>query len=139
MKQQDYLEIVEQNRGKHRPFLETLIQGRNRMSEGVTSNSIDGHEYIDLGLPSGTLWATMNVGATSETDYGNYYMYGMGSKTYDSSDTSYTGKENPLDLTKDTARVVWGGRWHMPTTTQLYELIENTNYEWVTNYKKQWH
>ena len=32
-----------------------------------------GHEYVDLGLPSGTKWATMNVGASSETDYGNYY------------------------------------------------------------------
>ena len=35
-----------------------------------------GHEYADLGLPSGTKWATMNVGASSETDYGNYYQYG---------------------------------------------------------------
>ena len=33
----------------------------------------NGHEYVDLGLASGTKWATMNVGASSETDYGNYY------------------------------------------------------------------
>lgn len=95
----------------------------------------NGHEYVDLGLPSGTLWATMNVGASSETEYGNYYMYGMGSKTYDSTDTPYAGTEDPLDLTKDTARVVWGGDWHMPTRAQMQELIANTTYQWVTNYK----
>lgn len=95
----------------------------------------NGHEYVDLGLPSGTLWATMNVGASSETDYGNYYMYGMGSKTCDSADTPYAGTEDPLDLSKDTARVVWGGSWHMPTRAQMQELTANTTYQWVTNYK----
>lgn len=95
----------------------------------------NGHQYVDLGLPSGTLWATMNVGATSETDYGNYYMYGKGSKTYDSADSPYSGTEDPLDLSKDTARVVWGGEWRMPTRVQMQELINNTTYQWVTNYK----
>lgn len=95
----------------------------------------NGHQYVDLGLPSGTLWATMNVGATSETDYGNYYMYGKGSKTYDSADSPYSGTEDPLDLSKDTARVVWGGEWRMPTRVQMQELIDNTTYQWVTNYK----
>lgn len=33
-------------------------------------------EFIDLGLPSGTLWADMNLGAYSEDDYGNYYAWG---------------------------------------------------------------
>ena len=94
----------------------------------------NGHEYVDLGLPSGTLWATMNVGATSETEYGNYYMYGMGSKTFDSTDTPYAGTEDPLDLSKDTARQTWGGDWHMPTETQIEELIANTTYQWVTDY-----
>ena len=34
------------------------------------------HEYVDLGFPNGTLWATMNVGANSETDYGLYFQWG---------------------------------------------------------------
>ena len=87
----------------------------------------NGHAYVDLGLPSGTKWATMNVGASSETDYGNYYMYGMGSKTYDSTDTPYAGTENPLDLSKDTAAQTWGGGWHMPTDTQFRELLNSSN------------
>lgn len=36
----------------------------------------NGHEYVDLGLPSGTLWATMNIGASAEEDYGDYYAWG---------------------------------------------------------------
>jgi len=64
----------------------------------------NGHTFVDLGLPSGTKWATMNVGAESETDYGNYYMYGKGATQYNSSDTAYAGIEDPLDLSVDTAR-----------------------------------
>lgn len=77
----------------------------------------NGHAYVDLGLPSGTLWATMNVGASSETGSGDYYMYGKGSSIYNSSDTTYAGTENPLSLSVDTARQVWGGDWHTPTST----------------------
>ena len=62
-----------------------------------------GHDYVDLGLPSGTLWATVNVGATTETDYGNCYMYGKGTTTYNSSDSAYTGTEDPLSSSVDTA------------------------------------
>lgn len=95
----------------------------------------NGYEYVDLGLPSGTLWATMNVGATSVTDYGDYYMYGMGSKTYDSNDTPYAGTEDPLSSDRDTASVVWGGGWHTPTEPQVQELIDNTTYQWAQNYQ----
>ena len=77
----------------------------------------------------------MNVGASSETDYGNYYMYGMGSKTYDSTDTPYAGTEDPLATSADTAAQEWGGDWHMPTREQMQELIANTTYQWVTDYK----
>lgn len=56
-------------------------------------NPIDpyaGHAYVDLGLPSGTKWATMNVGASSITDYGNYYKYGLGASQYDNAQANYT-------------------------------------------------
>jgi hypothetical protein len=97
----------------------------------------NGHEYVDLGLPSGTKWATMNVGASSETDYGNYYQYGKGAAQYaaTSGDSDYGGTEDPLDSSVDTASQVWGGSWHMPTKAQMQELTDNTTYQWVTNYK----
>ena len=93
-----------------------------------------GHEYVDLGLPSGTKWATMNVGASSETDYGNYYQYGKGAGQYaaTSGQNNYSGTEDPLAASADTAVQEWGGLWHMPTRTQLNELTANTNYSWTT-------
>lgn len=49
-------------------------------------NTINGHEYVDLGLPSGTLWATCNVGASKPEEYGLYFAWGE-TKGY-TSDTS---------------------------------------------------
>ena len=97
----------------------------------------NGHQYVDLGLPNGTKWATMNVGASSETAYGNYYQYGKGAAQYaaTSGDSDYSGIENPLAASADTAVQVWGGPWHMPTIEQMQELIDNTTYKWETNYK----
>ena len=92
------------------------------------------YESVDLGLPSGTLWAKYNVGATSETEYGNYYQYGKGAAQYaaTSGDSDYSGTEDPLDSSVDTAVQVWGGNWHMPTYNQMVELTANTTYEWTT-------
>ena len=92
------------------------------------------YEYVDLGLPSGTLWAKYNIGATSETEYGNYYQYGKGADTYQvtSGQSDYSGTENPLAASADTAAQVWGGKWRMPTQAQLEELTANTTYEWTT-------
>ena len=86
------------------------------------------YESVDLGLPSGTLWARYNVGATSETDYGDYYQYGKGADDYSvtSGQSIYSGTENPLATSADTAAQVWGGNWHIPTTAQCQELIDNT-------------
>ena len=112
----------------------------------------NGHEYVDLGLPSGTLWAKCNVGAESETDYGQYFAWGetqgytaeqVGTdKTFTWNDYKYgifdeedpdlrmtkynsTDGKTTLDITDDAARVNMGGEWHMPTQEQIYELINN--------------
>lgn len=94
----------------------------------------NGHEYVDLGLPSGTMWAKMNVGASSETDYGNYYQYGKGSAQYaaTSGQSDYAGTENPIARSADTAAQVMGGEWHMPTEAQTSELFTYTTYEQTT-------
>ena len=103
-------------------------------SGGTRRGTIGDYEVVDLSLPSGLLFATCNVGANAETDYGNYYMYGKGSREYTYGDSIYEGTENPLASTADTATQVMGSGWRMPTQTELQELINNTNYEWVTNF-----
>ncbi len=124
------------------------------------NNKIDGHEYVDLGLPSGTLWATMNVGADSVTDYGYYFAWGEDSgytlsqvgtdKNFDWTDykfgdggtptpemTKYNSNDGKiiLESSDDSATVYMGNRWHMPTREQFKEMSDNTTNEWITNYK----
>lgn len=107
-----------------------MITERRRV-EGVSLDPttgrgiVDGYEAVDLKLPSGTLWATCNVGATSESGYGNYYMYGKGSTVYNRRDSAYTGTENPLSSSVDTASVVMGGGWRMPTHDDAIALIRS--------------
>ena len=125
--------------GKGTTIITIIIAGDSNYNEYTYSDTLtvtgpmhNGHEYVDLGLPSGTKWAEYNVGATSETEYGNWYKYGLGASSYDSSQTNYTGTETPLAISVDTAAQVWGGSWHMPTKTQLDESTANTTYEWTT-------
>lgn len=105
----------------------------------------DGHIYVDLGLPTGTLWATMNIGATSPEDYGDYFAWGETETKTDYSWSSYTyGTESnltkynatdgktTLEPTDDAAAVNWGNGWRMPTDAEWQELLNFTNYTWTT-------
>ncbi len=88
---------------------------------GVTASctvKVDGHEYVDLGLPSRTLWATTNVGADSPEEYGDYFAWG-----------ETTPQSNNAD--DDAARANWGGDWRMPTRAEFEELIDKTEQEWT--------
>ena len=99
----------------------------------------NGFEYVDLGLPSGTMWATCNVGATNPEDEGLLFQFGQvdGYKYGDENNnftTDYkittsgkTYKTNEiLDLFDDAAHVNMGGVWRMPNQTQYSEMFNNT-------------
>ena len=116
----------------------------------------NGHKYVDLDLPSGTLWATMNVGASKASDAGLYFQWGdisgytvdqvgtgEGQKKFatDESDykfgvypnySKYTTKGATLDLEDDAAHINMGGAWRMPTPDQIRELLNNTTNTWTT-------
>ncbi len=97
--------------------------------------TINGHEYVDLGLPSGLKWATCNIGASSPTEFGDYFAWGEteSKETYTAENSKTYGKElydisgNPE---YDAARANWGGTWRMPTKDEIEELIDNCNWEW---------
>jgi len=105
------------------------------MRRRILLSASNGYEVVDLGLPSGLLWATCNVGATKETEYGNYYQWGSGAMAYipgshyhtGGTDSSYT-----LPSSADTATRVMGSGWRMPTREEMEELINNTTYSFVT-------
>lgn len=114
----------------------------------------NGHEYFDLKLPSGTLWATKNIGADIFTDAGTHFMWGKADdgssvetdfvlpspytadgenyvdkyKKVISNDPNYYIKQY-LDIIDDAARKNWGGAWRVPTREQWEELFTNT-YHW---------
>ena len=121
----------------------------------VKGNGSDGHEYVDLGLPSGTLWATCNIGASSPEDYGDYFAWGETTtkSTYNWSTYKYCNGSNTtmtkyctnsscgtvdnkteLDLSDDAAYVNWGSQWRMPSKAQFTELINSsyTTTTWTT-------
>ena len=89
-----------------------------------------GYEYVDLGLPSGTKWATCNVGATAPHEYGNYYAWGEVSTKSDYAIENYILDDVSMsditgDATYDAARANLGGLWRMPTKIEMEELVNS--------------
>ncbi len=113
----------------------------------TSDGSENGHDYVDLGLPSGTLWATVNVGANKPEGYGDYFSWGetetKDNFTWDTYKyktegvfTKYnsTDGKTVLDADDDAARASWGGRWQMPTREQLNELKSECYFTQTKNY-----
>ena len=113
------------------------------------------HDYVDLGLPSGTLWATCNVGANSPEEYGNYFAWGETEPKNDYSWSTYkyckgssstltkycahsswgtVDNKTELEPSDDAATVNWGSGWQMPSYKQYDELINSsyTTTTWTT-------
>ena len=97
------------------------------------SGSHQGHDYVDLGLPSGTLWATCNVGASRPEEYGDYFAWGETSTkfSYTVSNYTFTDYETTLPLRNDAANVNWGGEWHTPKRKELNELSNSSYTIWT--------
>ena len=101
---------------------------------GNENNTINGHEYVDLGLS--VKWATCNVGADSPEQYGNYYAWGeIKTKLRYDTNNCETWKKGIGDIkgtARDVAHVKWGGTWRLPTKDEIKEMKDNCDYEWTT-------
>ena len=117
------------SRSTKKPTSSQNPSNRNVVKISNPDGYINGHGYVDLGLPSGTKWATCNVGANSPSQYGDYFAWGeMEPKK------EYSYKDTPLygvaidDISNnekyDVARIKWGNGWSIPTKEQWEELIE---------------
>ena len=122
------------------------------------SGTASGHPYVDLGLPSRTLWATTNIGAANPWDYGYYFAWGETStkskydwSTYkyangaenkltkycsksDYGYNGYTDSRTTLDPSDDAATANWGSEWRMPTADERDALINKCYWVWTENY-----
>jgi hypothetical protein len=138
--------------------------GLIRSFKTLEYDKIDGHAYVDLGLPSGLKWATCNVGADSPEEYGDYFAWGETSPktTYDwntykwatatwnatyklwdlamltkyNTDSDYGTVDNKtvLDKEDDAAAVNMGDSWRMPTAEEQQELIDECTWVWISDY-----
>lgn len=127
----------------------------NELSFATLPNSGSEHDYVDLGLPSGLLWATCNVGANTPEDYGNHFAWAETQSKGDYSWDTYqycNGTSNTLtkycnnsnygyngftdNLTTllpedDAATANWGNDWRTPTKEEWNELCNNTTHTWT--------
>ena len=129
---------------------DNLMEEDDKAIEAVETH----HEYVDLGLPSGTLWAICNVGATTPEGYGDCFAWGETEpKDYYDWDTykhchydheflwpdfikyctdstfgyrGFVDNLTVLQLTDDAASINWGNDWCTPTKEQWEELVQNT-------------
>lgn len=128
-------------------FLFATGCGNNEKNGGVKKEC----EAVDLGLTSGTKWASCNVGADSPEKYGDYFAWGETQAKDVYSDTTYTfyviadsavidssakkmWKSIGSDIAGtqyDAATVIMGDAWKMPTATQCKELLSECDWEWT--------
>lgn len=107
-----------------------------------------GHGWVDLGLPSGLKWATMNIGAAAPQDDGDYYAWGETAQKTDFRWATYLHGASQNALSKytqtdglmllaqadDVVSQTWGGAWRMPTQAEWAELKTHCVWTWTDNY-----
>ena len=132
--------------------------GCDRPETYTTHGALNGHNWVDLGLPSGLLWATCNVGASTPEEYGDYFAWGETTpkETYnwstyrycnggegwntltkycnnaDYGNNGFTDELTTLEASDDAATANWGSAWRMPTYDELNELKNNCTVTWTT-------
>ena len=140
---QSYIQVVNPTTGKVDNMkisdLASVVAAINVQSNiDLTSGVV--YASVDLGLPSGTLWATHNIGATKPEEYGDLFAWGAtepyrlsGTTPIDNTNnyaSSYANKiQHDLYPNEDAATVKWGKGWCMPTKAQFEELLANTTDE----------
>ena len=128
-----------------------ILQEKLILKKNLNKGSY-GFEYVDLGLPSGTLWATCNIGADEPYLPGAYYAWGEleekesyleNFKNYKHADYSpnpikfngkkYTEEDGLINLEPedDVVSELMKGGWHMPTMKQIKELEENVFWDFI--------
>lgn len=128
----------------------TYINEKLKITKKLLDNQHNGYDYVDLGLPSGTMWSICNLGGDEETDYGIYFQWGdtelKDHEKYSETDNKFINIYNTiekynlndgleeLEPEDDAAHVNMGGKWCIPTIEQFKELKKYTTNEWRHDY-----
>ena len=120
---------------RHLGFCLRPVLDRLEEEKVVTKGSVAGHDWVDMGLPSGTRWATCNVDASKPSQPGKHYAWGETTvkSSYTEANSKYNGKtvEDIAGTANDVAAVKWGNGWRMPTREQMAELVRYSNWDYV--------
>lgn len=140
-------EAAEKVRQQRRQDSLKNVEEQRRAAEAAaraTTGTLNGHEWVDLGLS--VSWATCNVGASSPSDYGNYYAWGetttKSSYTQTNSSTSHMSMGDISgDSSYDAATANWGSGWRMPTRMELEELVDKCDWQlsWIIRNGNAYH
>ncbi len=123
------------------PYPQKVFYGETLMFATNPLKGIDA--FVDFGLPSKTLWATVNVGALNPEEYGDYFAWGETQSKSNYSESNYFDKsykkyetegQTEILLEDDVAYVNSGGVFRIPSKEQFDELINSsyTTTEWTT-------
>lgn len=104
--------------------------------EKKKSDEINGYKFVDLGLPSGLLWATCNIGASGPEYNGEFFAWGETESRKEYTEKVYTHYHGIVNGYKalggniaasshDVASAKWGGTWRLPTSDEFEELLNN--------------
>lgn len=137
-------------------LIEDCVSGGAVLSAFSTQGNNGGYDYVDLGLPSGLMWATCNLGAATPIEFGDYYAWGetASKHVYDWSHYKFCkGTEHSLtkyckqkwygyngvadsivtlDQKDDAAAIAWGNGWRIPTEKECDELFEYCTSKWTS-------
>lgn len=126
---------------------EDKIEFVKKQNNGELTGTINGHNWVDMGLPSGLKWATCNVGASEPEEFGNYYAWGetepkdeyttINSLTYKVpfrklKKAGIVDEAGILTKKHDVASTSWGGSWRMPTDEEFQELISSCTWNFAS-------
>ena len=133
-------ELTEYNVGAYAVNSEGMVKSEIVSFTTLKNDDDDDEEteyaYVDLGLPSGTLWAEHNVGALFPEGYGDYFAYGeIEQKNSYTSDNCSSYQEDLGDISGnpeyDAAAAQWGNGWRMPTLEEMFELTQECTWLWT--------
>lgn len=135
---QEFTTEAAYNTARENNYIEPWVSLTDSNGDINYNKNTNGREYIDFGLPSGTLWGDRFLGATNTVStYPSFFAFGetetkdtyiADNYIYGSSSYSKYNRTDGLDrieIQDDAANATWGGNWHIPTTAQIEELVNN--------------
>ena len=126
---------LEKERKEHEAAEKARLEKERKEREAAAEYAkYKGHDWVDLGLPSGIKWATCNVGASRPEEYGYYFAWGEIREISSYNSVTFGKDYGDIggDSIYDAAKANWGGSWRLPTKAELEELEENCTWSWTT-------